>query len=71
MLKLIKALGNKTLTVKEMMERLKLKGADNFRKKYLKPAIKDGYVTLLYPDSITKKGQAYYLTELGKRLIEK
>ena len=69
--KLIKVVGNRTLTVKNMMELLNLKGADNFRKRYLKPAIKDGFVTLLYPDNITKKGQAYYLTELGKTLIEK
>ena len=69
--KLIKVVGNRTLTVKNMMELLNLKGADNFRKRYLNPAIKDGFVTLLYPDNITKKGQAYYLTELGKTLIEK
>ena len=69
--KLIKVVGNRTLTVKNMMELLNLQGADNFRKRYLNPAIKDGFVTLLYPDNITKKGQAYYLTELGKTLIEK
>ena len=54
-----------------MMALLKLKGADNFRKKYLNPAIKDGYMALLYPDTKTNKGQAYYLTELGKTFIEK
>ena len=55
-LKLINVVGNKTLTVKDMMETLELKGADNFRKKYLNPAINDGYLKRLYPDRITRKG---------------
>ena len=70
-LKLIKAVGDKTLTVKDMMAMLQLKGSDNFRKKYLNPAIENGYMTLLYPDSKTKKGQAYYLTEKGLKLLSK
>ena len=70
-LKLLKEVGSKTLTVKDMMEKLDLKGPDNFRKKYLNPAIKGGYIALLYPDKPRKKGQAYYLTELGKALLER
>lgn len=70
-LKLLKVVGNKTLTVKEMMDMLDLKGSDNFRKKYLNPAIKNGYMKLLYPDKPKKKGQAYFLTELGQALLEK
>ena len=70
-LKLINAVGDKTLTVKDMMERIGLKGSDNFRNKYLNPAIEGGYMALLYPEHKTNKGQAYYLTELGKTLIEK
>lgn len=68
-LKLIKVVGDKTVTVKDMMAMLKLKGADNFRKKYLKSAIKNGYMTLLYPENVTNKGQAYYLTEKGLKLL--
>ena len=70
-LKLLSVVESKTLTVKDMMERLGLKGPDNFRNKYLNPAIKGGYIALLYPDKPRKKGQAYYLTELGKALLEK
>ena len=70
-LKLLKVLGSKTLTVKDMMEMLDLKGPDNFRKKYLNPAIKGGYIALLYPEKPRKKGQAYYLTDLGKALLER
>ena len=62
--------GDKTLTVKDMMERIGLKGSDNFRNKYLNPAIEGGYMALLYPENKTNKGQAYYLTELGKTLVE-
>lgn len=69
-LKLINTVGDKTLTVKDMMERIGLKGSDNFRKKYLNPAIEGGYMALLYPENKTNKGQAYYLTELGKTLVE-
>ena len=70
-LKLLKVVGSKTLTVKDMMEVLDLKGPDNFRKKYLNPAIKGGYIALLYPEKPRKKGQAYYLTDLGKALLER
>ena len=70
-LKLLSVVESKTLTVKDMMERLGLKGPDNFRNKYLNPAIKGGYIALLYPDKPRKKGQAYYLTELGKALLER
>lgn len=38
-LKLIKAIGSDTLSVKEIMAKLNLKGDDNFRKVYLNPAI--------------------------------
>ena len=54
-LKLLKVVGNKALTVKEMMDMLDLKGSDNFRKKYLNPAIKNGYMKLLYPDKPKKR----------------
>ena len=70
-LKLLKVVGSKTLTVKDMMEMLDLKGPDNFRIKYLNPAIKGGYIALLYPEKPRKKGQAYYLTDLGKALLER
>ncbi len=68
-LKLLNVVRSKTLTVKNMMELLNLKGDDNFRKRYLNPAIKDGYITLLYPDKLRRKGQAYYLTGKGLKVI--
>lgn len=64
-LSLVKIIGNQTLTVKEIMQELKLKGGDNFRKNYLSPAIAGGYVAMLHPDVPRHRKQAYYLTEKG------
>ena len=50
------------------MEKLSLKGRDNFRVNYLGPAMADGYVAKLYPESDNRPDQAYYLTEKGKEL---
>ena len=47
-LNLVRAIGNDILSVKEIMERLNLKGDDHFRKTYLKPAL-DGYKDELKP----------------------
>lgn len=45
------------------MEKLSLKGRDNFRKGYLEPSMLGGYVAQLYPDSAKRRDQAYYLTQ--------
>ena len=68
-IRLLETVGNQTLTVKRMMELMELKGDDNFRKKYLNPAINDGYIALLYPDKPRNKGQSYYLTEKGMKAL--
>ena len=47
-----------------------LKGGDNFRKNYLNPALRDGFLAMLYPDNPKRKGQAYYLTQKGLKIIE-
>ncbi len=66
--RLILALGDKTLTRKQIMELLSLKGRDNFRVNYLEPAMEEGIVLKLYPDSGNRPDQAYYLTEKGLKL---
>ena len=66
--RLILALGDKTLTRKQIMELLSLKGRDNFRVNYLEPAMGEGIVLKLYPDSGNRPDQAYYLTEKGLKL---
>ena len=63
--RLIIVIGNKELSVKSMMNALELKGRDNFQKLYLKPAISEGYVRLLYPNSPHHPRQKYLLTVRG------
>ena len=47
------------------MEKLKLSDRKNFLNNYLNPAIKDGFVRLLYPDSPRHPRQKYLLTVKG------
>lgn len=66
--RLILALGDKSLTRKQIMELLSLKGRDNFRVNYLEPSMEEGIVSKLYPDSDNRPDQAYYLTAKGSQL---
>lgn len=66
---LIRTIGDKELSVKEMMECIGLKGRDNFLKVYLSPSIGDGFIRALYPDSPRHPRQKYLLTTKGKMLL--
>ena len=63
--KVIEAVGNNQLSVKEMMQSLSLADRENVLANYLNPAIKDGFVRLLYPDSPRHPRQKYLLTVKG------
>ena len=63
--KVIVAIGNNQFSVKEMMQNLGLADRENFLNNYLNPAIKDGFVRLLYPDSPRHPRQKYLLTVKG------
>ena len=63
--KLVAAIGNESFSVKNMMEQLKLSDRKNFLENYLNPAIKTGFVRLLYPDSPRHPRQKYLLTVKG------
>ena len=63
--KVIEAVGNNQLSVKEMMQLLSLADRENFLNNYLNPAIKTGFVRLLYPDSPRHPRQKYLLTVKG------
>jgi ATP-dependent DNA helicase RecG len=52
------------------MERTGLKHRPNFIEYHLNPAIKDGYVRLLYPDSPRHPRQRYLLTMKGQMLYQ-
>ncbi len=69
-LRLVSVVGEKELSVKEMMEGVGLKGRDNFLNLYLTPAVQDGYIRLLYPQSPRHPRQKYLLTVKGLSLLE-
>ena len=52
------------------MERLGLKDRPNFIFLYLTPAITEGYVRMLYPDSPRHPRQRYLLTVKGNVVYE-
>ena len=63
--KVVEAVGNNQFSVKELMQLLSLADRENFLKNYLNPAINDGFVRLLYPDSPRHPRQKYLLTVKG------
>lgn len=63
--RLVEAVGEQTLSVKEIMAALELKDRVNFQNLYLSPAIKDGFVRMLYPNSPKHPRQKYLLTAKG------
>ena len=67
--RLVSKLRDGAKTREEIMSLLNLKGRDNFRANYLTPAISAGLVAMLYPDNPKRKGQAYYLTSKGLKLL--
>lgn len=66
---LVEVIGNGQLSVKAMMAGVGLKGRDNFLNLYLNPAIKEGYVCLLYPDKPKHPRQKYLLSVKGVSLL--
>lgn len=67
---LLKAIGSAQMSVREMMERLELKGRDNFLKKYLNPTMAAGYLRMLYPDNPRHPRQKYRLTARGSLVCQ-
>ena len=63
--RVIRALGDKQLTGKELMSAVGLKDRKNFVEYSLNPAIENGYVRLLYPNSPHHPRQKYLLTVKG------
>ncbi|MBR3858843.1 MAG: Fic family protein [Bacteroidaceae bacterium] len=65
---IVQVVGEKELSVKEMMDGVGLRGRDNFLNLYLNPAITEGYIRMLYPDSPRHPRQKYLLTVKGLAL---
>lgn len=68
-IRLVQVMGGKKLSIKEIMTAIGLKGRDNFLNLYLNPAIENGFVRLLYPDSPRHPRQKYLLTVKGMMLF--
>ena len=63
--KLIEVIRENQLSVKEMLVGMGLKDRPNFLEYTLSPAMKEGYVRMLYPDSPRHPRQKYLLTAKG------
>lgn len=62
---LIEILAEQQLSIKEILAAMNLKDRENFMVNYLNPAIKEGVVVMLYPNSPKHPRQKYLLTDKG------
>ena len=62
---LVKVVGLKELSIKEMLEQLGLKNRESFMDVYLNPALKEKFVRMLYPNNPHHPRQKYLLTAKG------
>ncbi len=67
-IKLVSIIGNQELSVKEIMTSIGLKDRKNISVLYLNPAIQEGYVRRLYPNSLHHPKQKYLLSVKGLTL---
>ena len=67
---LIKIL-SKEMDRQEIQDMLGLSHRENFRLKYLKPALEQGFIEMTIPERPSSKLQKYRLTILGKQLKDK
>jgi fido (protein-threonine AMPylation protein) len=65
---LLMVVGLKKMSIKEMLEQLGLKNRESFMDVYLKPALKEKFVRMLYPDKPHHPRQKYLLTAKGTLL---
>ena len=68
-IKLVYAINDKQLSVKEMLVEMGLKDRESFLNLYLSPAIGEGFVRMLYPDSPRHPRQKYLLTAKGLAFV--
>ena len=68
-IRLVQVMRGEKLSIKEIMSKIELKHRPTFMENYLNPAIKNGFVRLLYPDSPRHPRQKYLLTVKGMMLL--
>ena len=69
--RLVIAVADQQVSVIQMMERLSLKHRPTFLENYLNPAMDDGFIRQLYPQSPRHPRQKYLLTVKGFALYNK
>ena len=69
-LELLRVLKQGPKTRSEIMESMSLKDRKSLRENYINPALEAKYIAMQYPDSPKHPNQKYYLTDLGKSLLE-
>lgn len=67
---LINIIGCNEFSISQLMEKLGLKHRPNFLEYHLNPAIKEGYIRILYPNSPRHPKQKYLLTVKGLALYK-
>ena len=68
-IKLVCVINDKQLSAKEMLVEMGLKDRESFLNLYLSPAIGEGFVRMLYPDSPRHPRQKYLLTAKGLAFV--
>lgn len=62
---IVRAMGSHEWKIKDLMAKFRLKDRENFMKLYIAPAVNEGYVRMLYPESPRHPRQRYLLTAKG------
>lgn len=68
-IRLIRAIADRRLSIREILPMVGLKDRENFIEYSLNPAIRDGFVAMLYPDKPRHPRQKYILTPKGFALL--
>ena len=68
--KLIGIVGNRKMSIKEMLEAIGLKNRESFMDVYLNPSISEGFVRPLFPEKPNHPRQKYLLTTKGLTLYK-
>jgi len=58
-------MGEEQWNVRDLLKAMGLKDRENFLASYLSPAMREGFVSMLYPDSPRHPRQKYHLTVKG------
>jgi len=63
--RLVRTMGEEQCKVRDLLKAMGLKDRENFLASYLSPAMREGFVSMLYPDSPRHPRQKYHLTVKG------